>query len=529
MKIRKYIGYKTLPLAFLALGLSSCGDFLKESSQDTDYVRTWNDLDELLLGSAYMPVNESSNFLSQNNYGDFLHLLTDELEEQTSGQDYNDGHDQIFGYFTWQQRTGQNPDYTDFYPENTTWTKVYYAINVCNNILESIKDVPQTLDAEKQGALKVAGEAHFLRGYYYFWLTNLYGKAFNPETASTDLAVPIKITSEVQDTKFRRNTVAECYEVALADLLEAEKELSQYKTAQKSIYRADSTAVQLLLSRVFLYVQNWEKAAEYAQKVIKSHPQLQDLNSNKASFMQLSNPETLFSMGGDDLPCMLNYGAQSLKVSDQQYQAYSGNDLRRSLWFWRNNNFTGITKQPEGTAYTNLKKDDSRYYYQAYTDGYRNMKTDISSIFWLHASEAYLNLAEAEAYMGNENLARNAINTLRENRLDKSSKGVMIESSGDKLIQDIREERRRELVLEGHRWFDLRRYRVCKVAPDKTAITHDYAYYPNNTSKTINTIHRFVLTEDDKSWVLPIPHEVLEFNDGMQNNENEYRNYTVVK
>ena len=80
---------------------------------------------------------------------------------------------------------------------------------------------------------------------------------------------------------------------------------------------------------------------------------------------------------------------------------------------------------------------------------------EVSSLFWLRSGEAYLNLAEAEAYMGHEEAARNAINTLRENRYISGASDMQITSSGSQLITDIRDERKRELLGEGHRWFDM--------------------------------------------------------------------------
>ncbi len=523
MKILKYIA-----ASLLAVSLASCGDFLEETSQDTDYVKSWRDLNELLLGSAYLPVNGSSNFLTQANYGQFLHLVADEVEEQTTGTVSLDGHDNEFGYYTWQQRSGQNDAYTDYYTENATWTKLYNAINVCNNVIESVNDVPQQSDAEKQGALKVAGEAHFLRGLYYFWLANVYGQPYNPQTAQTDLGVPLKTTSEVLDIKFSRNTVQECYDQIEADLLAASQELGQYQTQQKSIYRADSTAVNLLLSRFYLYRQDWHRAAVYAQRVIDAHPSLQNLNSNNAGFAQSSNTETIFSMGGDDIACMLGYSPQALRVSRDQFSQYSTNDQRRSQWFWRTSDFIGLTKRPEGVAYEDLDRNSTRYYYYGYTSGLENSMASVSSLFWLRSAEAYLNLAEAEAYQGNDRAALAAINVLRTARFIPSASETLLTSTGTQLIRDIRAERRRELVLEGHRWFDLRRYRVCTVEPSRISITHDYSYYTDHSSTTVNETHRFVLTEDDKSWTLPIPFEVLNFNTGMEGNGNEWRNYTIV-
>ena len=67
-----------IPLALLLL--TSCGDFLKEYSQDTDYVRSWRDLDELLIGSGYQNII-SSDLLSRTNDNQyFIHFLADELD-----------------------------------------------------------------------------------------------------------------------------------------------------------------------------------------------------------------------------------------------------------------------------------------------------------------------------------------------------------------------------------------------------------------------------------------------------------------
>ena len=527
--------FQTITILAATLMMAGCGDFLKESSQDTDYVNTWNDLDELLIGDCYMPVHGSYSFLGDdsgsNNYGSFLHLIADEMQEITevSGLQVFDKHEREFGYFTWQQRVGQNETYSDFFTENSTWTKVYKCINVANNVLKSADDVPQSTTADKQGVLKVRGEAHFLRGFYYFWLTNLYGKPYDPATAKTDLGVPLKTSEEVQDVKFGRNTVQECYDQVLADLLQAESELSQVTTPKKSIYRADSTAVNLLLSRVYLYMQNWNKAAEYARKVIAVHPALQNLGENAAKFAQKSNVENIFSMGGDDVPLLLQCGVKGMAVSQGLYSSYSANDLRRSQWYWSNRAYRGVIKAPEGSVSNPVPTTDNNYYYYVYNNALSGSKLEVSSLFWLRSAEAYLNLAEAEAYAGNEPQARAALLTLMKCRYATGAPELNVEGkSGENLVSLIREERRREFAFEGQRWFDLRRYRVCEPYPSKISITHDYTYYEARNSTKATETHRFVLTQDDASWTLPIPAEVLKFNTGMKNNDNQWRTYTVV-
>lgn len=520
------------------LFLTACGDFLEEYSQDTDYVRSWNDLDELLIGDCYLPVMKTYSFSQMQNdlgnYGTCLHLLGDEVQEiNVSSNIYTDydNHEREFGYYTWQQRTGQNESYSDFFEENRDWKKIYKCINVANNILNSVTDVPQTTLTEKQGVLKVSGEAHFLRGLYYFWLTNLYGKPYDPNTASSDPGVPLKTSEQVLDIKYQRNSVQECYNQVLTDLLAARNELSQYATSQKSIYRADSTTVNLLLSRVYLYMQNWQKAAEYAQRVISAHASLQNLNTNTDKFALKTNAENIFSMGGDDVPRLLYQGMKGLKVSNDLYSSYSNNDLRKQRWFWNYGTLCGVVKEAEGASSSSgaANTSDSKYYIVMYCDGWEAQQAPVSSIFLFRSAEAYLNLAEAEAYMGNDSQAQKPLLTLMKARYTTSSPELDIATtSGTSLITLIRNERRRELAFEGQRWFDLRRYRVCSVQPQKISITHDYTYYTDRTSNTKSETRRFVLTQDDASWTLPIPHEVLEFNTGMQNNDNQWRTYTVL-
>ncbi len=528
-------------LPAMLLLLSSCGDFLEESSQDTDYVRSWSDLNELLIGSCYMPVNTTSHYSSQptsnaswgtGNYGMLLHLVGDEVQEVTAkGQhDEFESHYREFGAYTWQQFIGQNETYTDTYTENYEWQKAYNAINVANNVLSSLDDVPQRSDEEQQGALKVAGEAHFLRGWYYFWLVNLYGKPYDPATASSAPGVPIKTSAEVQDIVYTRQSVQQVYDQVLSDLHAAEAELSQYRTVKKSIYRADSTAVCLLLSRVYLYMQNWPKAAEYARKVIAHHPALQNMNTTTAAFMQASNVENIFSMGGDDVTAMLMPGAGGLQVSNSLYNSYANDDRRKSQWFWTYGTFLGLTKQPTGSHYEAVPPTNDLYYYYMFYAGRLGYQSEVSSLFWLRSAEAYLNLAEAEAYQGNDAAARTALLTLMQNRYNNNAAELDLSAtSGSALITLIREERRREFALEGHRWFDLRRYRVCTVQPSKTSITHDFTYYANHTSVTPVETRRYVLTKDDASWTLPIPHEVLEYNTGMEGNGNQWRTFTTIR
>ena len=115
-------------------------------------------------------------------------------------------------------------------------------------------------------------------------------------------------------------------------------------------------------------------------------------------------------------------------------------------------------------------------------------------------SEFYLNYAEAQIELENFDEARNAINAIR------SRFGMPdVTESGDELKERYRRERRIELALEDHRFFDIRRWKIGPDALDKSALgvdvykdgaSFDYIYgmVADNTRKW-----------DDKMYFLPIP------------------------
>ncbi len=84
---------------------------------------------------------------------------------------------------------------------------------------------------------------------------------------------------------------------------------------------------------------------------------------------------------------------------------------------------------------------------------------DVGDMFLLRLSEVYLNKAEALAALDRPGEARNILQEFRKTRF-KPSELPPVNATGAALVNTIRDERRLELCLETHRWFDLRRYAV---------------------------------------------------------------------
>ncbi len=512
MKTFNRIINTVVSVVFVA-GLTSCSDFLKEYSQDLAKVESWRDLDEVLLGDGYM---HSARVISKYSGSrpsadgasdglDILHFMADEFDMNRT-DDYNDfcGYKYtMFPFYTWQQDTGI--DYKLKYSggDAAYWNNLYKHINVCNMVIYMIDELTDDPDEEQKERVK--GEAYFLRGMYYFFLANLYAPPYDPESASSAPGVPVKTSEIVEDTEFLRESLADTYRQIISDFNEAAR-LLEGKTA-KSRYHADRTAALLMLSRVYLYMQDWDNAIDYAQQVLAINSSLQSISSVSPgeSYVSISSPETIFSMGhyliasnfsdddwGDYEPMFY--------VSEYMRNLYDDDDMRAGRYI--------------GKTHSGFYSNVFLKYYMQYPvfGGY----SDVSSYCLLRTPEAYLIAAEANANKGADAPAREILGRFLSTRMS-----VMPDidgMSGNALIDFIREERAREFLLEGHRWFDLRRYTVCKPYPWSKIIEHEYMYYSQSYGKDLDYIDTYRLEKNDQAYTLPIPREVREFQVSIGNN-----------
>lgn len=483
---------KRIIIGVLAIVTMSCSGFLKEYSQDMAYVRSYTDLDELLIGNGYLGFAYDEEDMIMFPY---LHLLSDDARENILGPGtggYSKIRENYFGYYTWQERVDRGFDNLETVAEDEDWNRLYAHINVVNMVLSDIGNYASENTSDMAEISRIRGEAFFLRGMYYFWLVNLYGKPYNAATAANDPGVPLKLTEYIENKKYTRNTVQEVYDQVLADLQEAVGNLKN--AVHKSIYRADLTAAYLLQSRVYLYMKKHALAKTSVQEALRLNNKLVDLNTyNDEYFLTPQCAEIIFSTGANGLQVdRYSMKTKDMSASQELIDALSTNDdLRLDIWL-------DIEYEP---CYPCKK--------------YLSYQSDISDICVLRTAEAYLNLAEACFYLNDESGAREAVNTLRKNRFTIGS-DYEITSSGKDLIEAIREERFRELCFEGHRWYDLRRYSVDENYPLEKVLQHTYTTYDSD-DEPIQT-YVYELKPGDLAYTLPIPKEVLEFDDLITNN-----------
>ena len=295
----------------------------------------------------------------------------------------------------------------------------------------------------------------------------------------------------------------------MADLEAAEQELKDVHTPY-SIQHASLNAVYILHSRVALYMQDWTTAKKYAELSMKENSELRNISGGyDGPFIEQRNEELVFVMGGTTFgntnfsrPGQSYYGNYSPNwtISDHLYNLYEEGDARKDVFFGR--------EYGDGHA----------PYYQKTDIAYENLGNykGVSDQFCYRSAEAYLNAAEAEAQLGNDQAAQNYLNQLRAARIDGAKR---VTETGAQLIQFIRDERQRELCLEGLRWFDMRRYAVDPRYKLVEKVKHSYSVYKlQGYSYSKGEVATYELSTDDGGMVLDIPKSVREFQNSIGSN-----------
>lgn len=148
---------------------------------------------------------------------------------------------------------------TNNYYLGNLWKFSYQMIVNINDMIERIPEEGSTAEMQQ-----ILGENYFLRAFVYFNICNVFGRPYN-QSPETNLGIPLKLTSDITDFP-PRATVKEVYDQMLKDL---NKAVSLMESKKSNIYASKEVAYALL-SRIYLYMENWKKAKECADFVINS-------------------------------------------------------------------------------------------------------------------------------------------------------------------------------------------------------------------------------------------------------------------
>lgn len=354
------------------------------------------------------------------------------------------------------------------------WSTPYKAIFYANSVIADVMDAE--IDTDDDSREQILGEAYLLRAYLHFDLLNLYGKPYVASTAATDKGIPLATRIDIEQSYYPAK-VEEVYEQVFADIAAAQELLTVDVQPASTLYRFSKKSAKAFEARVRLYHQEWEKAMTLAEDLISSSP-LEDLTvSGSTEPYNIKSKEAILCLelwGENDLTSY----TQLLPALIEKYN--TDNDLRFGLYYTLKNSIYVPTKGGENSNY----------------------KVSIRS------SEIYLIAAEAAAHVdGKLDQAKTRLKELIKMRLTANYYTERAEAidrmSSEQLLAEIMDERARELALEGHRWFDLRR-------TDRPEIVKTYT----DNEKKEKTV---VLSKDDVRYTITLPTEATENNPDLNN------------
>ncbi|NLR91692.1 RagB/SusD family nutrient uptake outer membrane protein [Flammeovirga agarivorans] len=389
------------------------------------------------------------------------------------------------------------------------WSYSYRTIVGCNQIIEKAeKAVSPSMD-------HLIGENYYLRGMLMFYLVNVYGR---PYTQGPDnLGVPIKLSTDVTDLPPRAK-VGEVYEQILEDLKMAEELMTLNKSnvyASKEAAQALLSRVYLYMDDLDNSIEYSNKVINSGKYSLLSTEQLR----RSMELPPEGNPEEIFSLKftkdadyghgwytvGGMYATIQNVGWGEMYASKSFVDLINQNpeDARKSHFeaqylkdeagaqipsvFWVNENnqyvqetliddsyivlnekeYTIHTEEMEGETLhyfiddmsnkqyvekDHLMEDRNGYFkYFIYKCSMQEGEPHLWSPTVSRLGEIYLNLAEAYAKKGDVSNALANVNIIRQRA------GIpTVSNIGDKeLIDVVLDERRLELVWEGHRKFDV--------------------------------------------------------------------------
>lgn len=518
-----------LAVAALSLSLAGCKDYLTEiepcKTLLEDFYVSTEAVQQNVTG-CYVPLmwEYGGTYFSEWFIGDIA--SDDALKGGGSTSDMSDAYD----FENW-RTTSQNTLLKSFYRAQ------FQGIGRCNLALKYIGKTDVGIDENFTEEMKnrCLGEVYFLRAYYYFRLVRVFA----------GVPMPLEMLDSSDKWGMPRASVDEVFNQILEDLAFAEEHLplkSQYKDGDMG--RATKGAAQAMLMKANLYMASpfWQKQgvkkspAECYADVIKYGAAIEETHEYElvADYEEQffcageNGPESVFEIQyaevawgdyGEGMGFTAGSFTQILSRSrsaligggwgfnhptQNLYDEFEAGDVRRDVAILVPEE--ELIQTPAVEYYLGNKMVNNKY-------GMYRDPEDIGGGFgkWsLHASRGPLNnkqiryadvklmLAEAYIESGNATAALPLINEIR------TRAGLAEIAAADR--KALRHERRCELAMEGHRWFDLVRWEGVEGNGLKA---HMDAYKATETADAQSHMNEFVA---GKHELFPIPHEEIQLN-----------------
>lgn len=540
----KALTYSALALA--TLSLSSCNDWLTEETPGTTKVSeffTSLSTAEAVVNAAYVPMTWEfgTTYYPEWYFGD---IVSDDALK--GGQDINDGADlrELENF----KANSDNEILLGYY--RAQWQGIQRA-NLAIDEIPTTRIETEGTEADKQAKYRdrYLGEAYFLRGFYYFRLARMFG-------GMPLIDYVIKSSNQWAQT---RSTMDETLNFAIEDFKRAENLLwEKDKYSNEELGRATKGAAQAMLLKANLYRADYlrnagneteaqkyfAEAAKWGKEVINSRQyslwpnyldnfRLANENGRESVFEIQYTEEATSDYGGEGytrgtMTTILQRSRSSAfgeagwgydRPTQNLYNEYEAGDARRDETILVPTDEQIETPAQEiycGDRMLNRK-------YAMYNDGTnggiyklahatRSPKNNIQ----IRYADVLLMYAEACCESGDLTSAKTALKEVRD-RAGLSQfpytaviqgQTVTFNDNQEDLRKAIRHERRVELAMEGHRWFDLTRWGIAKETMD--------TYMAGETEEAKELYGTF---QKGKHELFPIPSKEIDLS-GIEQNPN---------
>ena len=191
------------------------------------------------------------------------------------------------------------------------WGFGYHTINLCNFIIDSA----ETADGSEAEKALLVGQAKAMRAVAYFQLIINYQKTY--AIAKDKRGVILRLHKDDPEA-MGFSTVEQVYTQILTDLNEANTLLADYEADQP--WKINTEVIDGWLARVYLVMENWQKAYDHASKVYANHSTLMTKEQWYSGF------DDVISGGYDEVVWAIAYTTDDNLGGGTQYNFWDNQD-----------------------------------------------------------------------------------------------------------------------------------------------------------------------------------------------------------
>jgi hypothetical protein len=413
----------------------------------------------------------------------------------------------------------------------------YQGVSRCNLAIEEVQRIAVDEELTEELRSRLIGEAKFLRALYYFRLVRVFG------------GVPL--IREVIESSERwsepRASIEDTYAFIVEDLTEAEWRLwtKDRYAVPDDVGRATKGAAQAMLLKANLYRHNYEEAARWGAAIYNSGEyRLVENYADNFTVAGENGLESVFEIqyvsdpnsdygpiateGGNGYTrgtfatkmmrsrsSKLGAGWGINKPTQNLYNAFEWGDPRRDVAIF--NPTDEQIENPTEEIYFGSRYLNGKYAMYIGEDFDRTLSHDSRGELnykLIRYADVLLMYAEALVETGDLGTAQRVLNEVRSRARGGNPDILPDFPYGDYAFTQedmrtaVRRERRVELAMEGHRWFDLCRWGIAAETMN--------IYRANEIAEIQEQMSPF---EAGKHELFPIPSKEIDLNPAMGQNE----------